>query len=82
MPAEAGKPRRDRIYGRFPKPVRQLLVGVAGATLLLAGLVMLVLPGPGLLALAAGLAILALEFHWARRFLEAVRARLPGASRR
>jgi hypothetical protein len=31
---------------------------------------MLVLPGPGLLVMAAGLAMLALEFAWAERVLE------------
>jgi uncharacterized protein (TIGR02611 family) len=36
----------------------------------LAGLAMIPLPGPGLLIVAAGLAILALEFAWAERWLE------------
>ena len=42
---------------------------VAGFALMAAGTAMLVLPGPGLLVIAAGLAILAREFHWARRLL-------------
>lgn len=49
---------------------------VIGTMLLAAGLVMLVTPGPGLLAVAAGLAVLAREFAWARRLLDRVRARL------
>ena len=36
---------------------------------------MLVLPGPGLLGLAAGLSILGTEFAWARRLLRGVRER-------
>jgi uncharacterized protein (TIGR02611 family) len=36
----------------------------------LAGLAMIPLPGPGLLVTAAGLAVLALEFVWAERLLE------------
>jgi uncharacterized protein (TIGR02611 family) len=41
-----------------------------GATLLLAGLVMLVTPGPGWVAIFAGLAVLAAaEVVWARRLL-------------
>jgi uncharacterized protein (TIGR02611 family) len=42
----------------------------AGGVLLLAGIAMLVLPGPGWLTIAAGLAILATEFAWARRALD------------
>jgi uncharacterized protein (TIGR02611 family) len=41
-----------------------------GFTVVLIGLAMLVLPGPGLLVIAAGLAMLALEFAWAERVLE------------
>lgn len=43
---------------------------VAGAVLLIAGIAMLALPGPGWLTIAAGLAILATEFVWARRALD------------
>jgi uncharacterized protein (TIGR02611 family) len=53
--------------------VRALLikvgVTVAGPLVILAGVAMLVLPGPGLVAIAAGLAVLALEYRWARRAL-------------
>jgi uncharacterized protein (TIGR02611 family) len=41
-----------------------------GFTVVLIGLALLVLPGPGLLVIAAGLAMLALEFAWAERVLE------------
>ena len=51
----------------------RLLVAVVGGVVVLAGLVMLVLPGPGIAALLVGLTILASEFHWARRL--AVRTR-------
>ena len=43
---------------------------VFGFALLIAGTAMLALPGPGLLTIAAGLALLAREFHWARRLLD------------
>ena len=42
----------------------------AGGLLLIAGIAMLALPGPGWLTIAAGLAILATEFAWARRMLD------------
>ena len=53
--------------------VRALLlkvgVTVAGPLVILAGVAMLVLPGPGLLTIAAGFALLALEYPWARHVL-------------
>ena len=52
---------------------RRIVLTVVGVTVALFGVVMLVTPGPGLLGLAAGLGILALEYTWARRWLHSVR---------
>ena len=41
-----------------------------GFVLLLLGVVMLVTPGPGWLAIAGGVGILATEYVWARRLRE------------
>lgn len=49
----------------------------AGSVLLLAGLAMLALPGPGWLTIALGLGLLAQDVPWAERTLERVRRRLP-----
>lgn len=54
----------------------------AGFLVLVAGLAMLVLPGPGLLVSAIGLAMLALEFHWAERLLGRALHRLERARQR
>jgi uncharacterized protein (TIGR02611 family) len=51
-------------------------VSVGGGALLVAGVAMLVLPGPGLLVIVAGLALLATEFAWAQRPLNAMKARV------
>lgn len=56
---------------------RRVLVSVGGGLVLAAGAAMLVLPGPGLVVIAAGLALLATEFVWARRLLDRVRSKLP-----
>jgi uncharacterized protein (TIGR02611 family) len=48
-----------------------------GSILLLAGLAMLALPGPGWLTVALGLGLLAQDVPWAERTLERVRKRLP-----
>ena len=52
---------------------RRVVVAIVGAIVVLAGLAMCVLPGPGLLTVAAGLAILATEFEWAGRLLDFAR---------
>jgi len=70
-------------YHRFREFMRQnpLLyttwrVGVftVGSVVLLAGVVMMVMPGPGMLAIVVGLAILATEFVWAQRALGKAKA--------
>jgi len=48
-------------------------VTVLGWLLVLAGLAALVLPGPGLLMLFAGLAVLSQEYAWAERRVEPIK---------
>lgn len=59
----------QRAYGHHNLVYRILWV-VAGATVVLAGLAMTVLPGPAIVVLPVGMAMLAAEFAWARRILE------------
>lgn len=55
------------------KVVRRVIVSVVGATVLLIGIALLVLPGPAFIVIPLGLAILATEYAWARRWLKKVR---------
>jgi uncharacterized protein (TIGR02611 family) len=55
------------------KIVRRIIVAVVGATVLLIGIALLVLPGPAFIVIPIGLAILATEFAWARHWLKKVR---------
>ena len=57
----------------------RLSVAALGFAVLAVGLVLLVTPGPGLLVIIAGLAILAHEFAWAARALEKARIRAAQA---
>jgi uncharacterized protein (TIGR02611 family) len=50
-------------------------VAVLGGLVLAAGVIMIPYPGPGWLVVFAGLAILASEFHWARRVLHYARGK-------
>ena len=52
------------------KVARKAAVAVIGFTVIAAGAALLVLPGPGVLVIIAGLAILALEFEWAERHMK------------
>ena len=52
---------------------RRIAVGLVGGTVLLIGIALLVLPGPALVVIPVGLAILGLEFAWARRWLRKIR---------
>jgi len=61
--------RRRRSYQQHGLVYRGLWVA-AGATILLAGIVMLALPGPAFLVIPLGLAMLSFEFAWAQRFLD------------
>jgi tellurite resistance protein TerC len=63
---------------RTLQQAKRLIKIVVGFTLLLIGLAMTVLPGPAIIVIPAGLAILATEFIWARRVLEKIK---QGASK-
>ncbi|RFS84154.1 TIGR02611 family protein [Actinomadura spongiicola] len=80
---EAAPPTAPRRVHRFRARIRRnrllntvwrLGVFVVGTTVMLGGLVMMVTPGPGLLGIIVGLAILATEFAWAQRALHRARA--------
>ena len=51
-------------------PVFRVLWLIAGITVVIAGLAMTVFPGPAVVVLPVGLAMLAAQFAWARRLLD------------
>jgi tellurite resistance protein TerC len=60
---------------RTVEQVRRVFLIIAGFTLLAAGVIMLVTPGPGILVIFLGLGLLAAEFVWARRLMDRMRRR-------
>jgi tellurite resistance protein TerC len=62
------------------KLLRRILISLVGGTVLLIGVALILLPAPSTLIIFVGLAILALEFTWAKSWLGKVRASLPRAS--
>ena len=61
---------------RLVRVARRLTVAVVGMLAVLAGVAMLVLPGPGLVTIALGFGILGREYTWAARVSASVRARI------
>jgi uncharacterized protein (TIGR02611 family) len=61
---------------------RRIGVTIAGVFVVLVGLAMLVLPGPGIVVIIAGLAILATEYVWAERMLNLAKEKAERAKNR
>lgn len=55
--------------------LKPLAVNFAGWLLLVVGLLALVLPGPGLLCIVGGLAVLSTRYRWAEKLMHPVKAR-------
>lgn len=55
--------------------MKRAVVAVLGIALLLIGIALIVLPGPGFLLIAAALALLATQFDWAKVPLDYARAK-------
>ena len=64
------------------KQARRVVIFVIGSTVVLIGVAMIVLPGPAIVVIPLGLAILATEFIWARRWLDSAKWHLENLSSR
>ena len=60
-------------WKQLPHPIRWVVVATIGGTFLVLGIVFLVLPGPGLPLVIAGLTVLASEFAWANYMLSRIK---------
>jgi tellurite resistance protein TerC len=65
-------PRRGPLTYRW---ARRIAVGLVGGTVLAVGVALIVLPGPAFVVIPLGLAILGVEFAWARLWLRKVKER-------
>lgn len=74
---------RCRRFLQQPKlrSARKIVVALVGGTVVVVGVALIVLPGPAFLVIPLGLAILATEFLWARRWLQRARDLLPHAAK-
>lgn len=73
------------LLGFILRSTKRIVVLVIGLALVAGGIALLVLPGPGLLVIIAGLAVLASEFAWAEAMLDRAKeqaARAGGAAKK
>lgn len=71
-----------KLWWRVPAALRKTIVITVGATLVLLGLALVVLPGPFTIPLlVAGFAVLGTEFAWAARALERSKQGLDASTR-
>jgi hypothetical protein len=76
---EMPKSFREMMHPRYKSKttmqrIKRIVVTVVGGTVLALGIALIVLPGPAFIVMPGGLAILAIEFAWARRWLRSARA--------
>lgn len=72
-----------RAVARFiARSGKRIAVTILGFLLLIAGVIMLVTPGPGWAAIFLGLAVLATEYVWAERMLNAAKAKAQAAKQK
>jgi uncharacterized protein (TIGR02611 family) len=62
------------------KNTKRIVVLFLGTAVLVAGVLMLVLPGPGIIVIILGFAILATEFAWAERALDRTTSKAASAA--
>ncbi len=76
MASDGDVKREGEAAERRSGPVRKVGVAVAGMVVILIGIPMIPLIGPGWLVVFTGLAILASEFEWAGRLRDRIRDRI------
>jgi tellurite resistance protein TerC len=70
----------NALVGITYKVARRIVIAIVGFTVLLLGIVMIVTPGPAFIMIPGGLAILGLEFAWARHWLRKARRTISNQS--
>ncbi len=64
------------------KLAKRIAITVVGVSILAIGIVMIIAPGPALILIPVGLAILGLEFAWARLWLKRLRESISSRNMR
>lgn len=75
-------PRPAEVLRFIGRSTKRVAVSVVGGALVVAGLAMLVLPGPGLVVVVVGFAVLGTEYAWAAAALERTKRAAQQVGRR
>lgn len=81
-PNSSNPSERPSVTTLIKKHGKRTGIFVVGWAIVAAGLAMLVLPGPGLIVIVAGLSVLAIEFAWARRWRDTAQAKATAAAQK
>ncbi len=60
------------------KTARKIAIFIIGSTIVVIGIIMIVAPGPAVIVIPAGLAVLGTEFVWAKLLLKKMKAKTQG----
>ncbi|OLS24788.1 MAG: hypothetical protein HeimC2_20930 [Candidatus Heimdallarchaeota archaeon LC_2] len=66
------KSKTKRYSKRTVKELRRIVILIMGLTIVFIGVLLLILPGPGVVTIIFGLTLLASEFYWAKNWLKKV----------
>ena len=69
-----------QVFADAYRHARRIVITIVGGSVLLLGLVLIFLPGPAIIVIPTGLAILGLEFAWAQRWLRKVKKKTQKAA--
>ena len=58
------------------KTIRKVIVTLVGLTFIIIGVALIFLPGPAFIIIPIGVAILSLEFKWAKNLLAIIKTKL------
>lgn len=64
---------RKSFFSQTIQTARRIVIAVLGATVIIIGIALLFLPGPALIVIPAGIAILSIEFAWAKCWLREIK---------
>jgi uncharacterized protein (TIGR02611 family) len=70
----------NQVLDKGLRAARRTVVAVVGGTVVATGIVLIVLPGPAMVVIPIGLAILGSEFVWARRLLRKMKNTVGNAA--
>lgn len=72
----------ERLVLRTYRQARRTVILLLGSSILIIGLALIVLPGPAFIVIPIGLSILALEFAWARLWLQRIKRKIADGKER